>query len=231
MTKNQEGREPKDLERDGLADQDDLGNGGDSFSEHGEQPQVVTREDFEMLLSEVRGLQGKMDKDANHIRKQIQDDLFEQLGVELTPEQQRKKDYIELRQRVDELAGVSKEQTPAKGDVSEADEAYAEVFKALEIDKPTSEDYKIAMKHKDNPIAMTKELLSRRFNKPIPTPASAVTPGTVGKGNSLPSSGELYSQFDALKGRPLDERLPSGKTVLQARNELVAQMEEAEEQE
>lgn len=224
MTENQEGLNQGSPEAGAMAGTKPSGeNGEERLSEQGSQGGSVTLEQFNQLLSEVRGLQGKMDKDAAATEKRLKsefEELRERLKLDLSPEQQQEYRMYQLEQQIGDLTskGVpAKEQSKPSGN-------FAEVFNALGISEPSVDDMKIAMEHADNPILLAAELTKRQLAKPTPTPAGGVVPGNA-RSASPADANALVKEFDSLAGKSLSEVLPGGKTVLQRRAEITAQLE------
>lgn len=229
MTKNQEGLDPNAEELPGSANP--VVSEGEESNLSEQNTQVVALEKkIEVLQSEIRGLQGKLDKDADAAAKKLQDQItpfLQELGIELTPEQQRKKEIIDLRTEISKLKQPQTGNVPANAQPSVPAE-YAKVFKTLGIEEPTPEDIGVAMKYSSDPIKMTAELVTRKLNKPTPNPAAAIAPGNTGSAGGATSLDALYAEFRKLDGLHYDKRLPNGKTVAQNRAELVKKMEELE---
>lgn len=225
---NQEGLDPNAQEPSAKAKQNVSGAGeAGSLSEQGKQD-AVTRQEFDSLMSELRGLQGKMDKDANKIEKRLDDkfkERMELLGVELTPEQNRELRLMELADRVEGLY-TEQEVTPAKAK-PKATVDVDEVFKTLGIDEPTEDDLRLAIQHAGNPVKLAYEIAKNNLQKPTPSSSSAVVPGNAGSPKAHDSDA-LFQEFNSLKGLHQESLLASGKTVRQRRAEIAQELEELE---
>jgi hypothetical protein len=222
MTENQEGLDPNTQETSGGKQEFSKGEGTEQLSEQGKQDGYVSKADFDALVSELRGLQGKMDKDASAIEKRVTSSVretMERLGVKLDPAMENELRFMEMQE---ELASL-KVQAPAKSE-PETPVEIAEVFKALEIDEPDAEQMRLAMKHANNPFKLASELTKRNLSKPNPDPSSAVTPANV-RGAPTANVDMLINEFDKLGGMHFDEILGSGKTVRQRRAEISKELE------
>jgi hypothetical protein len=230
MTENQEGLTPETPEAGGAATNSPSGTAGtEQLSEQNVTPGTVSVELFNNLLSEVRGLQSKMDKDAAAVEKRLKgefEELVERLNLQLTPEQATEYRMYQMEQQIAGMQG--NEPQVAKPPVKPV-ENYAEVFKELGIESPTVDDEKLAVQYADNPVKLAAELVKRQLSKPTPTPASGVVPGNVG-GGTPPSADALIREFDSYDGKPLGERLANGKTVLERRAEITDQLQGLEQQ-
>lgn len=226
---NQEGLDPKTVEANAEAQQELSGKQGDGSLSEQQKQDVVTRAEYESIVSELRGLQGKMDKDASAIEKKLTSQFeqrMEALGVKLSPEQQRELRYMQLEERLNSLdpqqvVEPAKQTQPTTVEVDE-------VFKTLGISEPSADDLRLAMQYANQPIKLAAEIGKRQLEKPNPTPASSVTPGN--KTTPTPADVDtLYREFTSLSGMSQDARLPSGKTVRQRRAELSREMARAEQ--
>lgn len=229
-TKNQEGITPEELEVNDLAGQEPLEDeGGSGLSEQKETQGGVSRKEYETLLSEIRGLQSKMDKDASAIEKRLGgqfDELRERLGIKLDPDQEREYRMYQLEQQVASLK--PKEEGSAKSQPKPGVD-FAEVFSAVGIAEPSPDDMKIAMENADNPLRLAALLTERKLNKPTPTPGTKAVPGKVKSASGRPDEGALLREYDSYDGKPLDMVLSSGKTVMARREEIATLLEELEQ--
>lgn len=225
---NQEGLDPKTVEANAEAQQELSGKQGDGSLSEQQKQDVVTRAEYESIVSELRGLQGKMDKDASAIEKKLTSQFeqrMEALGVKLSPEQQRELRYMQLEERLNSLdpqqvVEPAKQTQPTTVEVDE-------VFRTLGIEEPSTDDMRLAIQYANQPIKLAAEIAKRQLEKPNPTQASAVLPGN----KTTPTTVDLdalYREFDSLKGLSQDAVLPSGKTVRRRRSELVEEMDGAE---
>jgi len=230
MTENQEGLDPNVGENsDGKQGFSQAGDG--QLSEQQNQNVAISQQEYQELVAQIRGLQSKMDKDADAIEKRMEDKFLskvERLGLELSPEQKREYQLMQLAEKVDNLASRDVK-TDANVSNTHTTVEVAEVFKALNITEPTPDQAKLALQHANDPISLTKALVERQFNKPIPDATTAVVSGQVSSGAALSTESELLREFNNLQGLHQDLKLDTGKTVRQRRDEITAELEALEQ--
>lgn len=227
-TENQEGLEQKGTEQVGSADQTVSNQQTSNLSEQTDTGGPVTREEFEQYVKEMRGLQGKMDKDARKIEERLESTFrrkLAELDIPLTPEHERKIEIMELRDQISRLEGNNEGVTA--NDNTQPPVEIAEVFDTLGIQEPTPEQMKVAMRHANNPLKLALELQRIQLSKPNASLGSAITPEKKVQ-TSTANIDELVNEFNSLRGMAQDHVLSNGQTVRQRRNELAGEIEEAE---
>lgn len=201
------------------------------LSQEASTTETVTRAELDAVLSELRGVQSKLDKDVNAATKKLQSNLEErmkQLGVELTPAQQMQNRLLELE---DQLASVGKGEAKPQSqtvkepqtqpvNITEIKAAYPEIdFNTPKVLQALSEN----VNNQDGFLAALGKIKLSGVAKPKPSSASVTPPS--GNVQSSASIADLQTEYQSLLNDPVSFSKPENKA---RRAEIIKQMEEIE---
>jgi hypothetical protein len=196
MTENVEGLTPEEQEQSPAAPASVSGSEGQQLSQQGSQD-GVSRDEFDRVVNELRGLQGKQDKIEHQFSSQFEI-TAQELGVKLDPEQR-----LELRLRkLEEQRQAPVDQSSLASEQVQPTEDYAQVIKSLEMDANDPRVLKAAIQYNNDPVQLKAALVDIKTSKQQspPSPAAAVTPG----GSDAPATNRqaIQTEIDSILTDP-----------------------------
>ena len=178
---------------------------GQTLSQEASNTEVNLRAELDVLKSEIRGLQGKMDKDAKAVEDRLMG-RFEmvagKLGMNLTPEQKMNLRVMELEEQLASVGqGVAKPQSQTVQEpqepvnIANIKAAYPEI----DFNDPTVMNI-VAQNIFDETaiLAGLGKVKMTSVNKPKPTSASVVSP--AGTTQPVSSVKEAQDRINAILG-------------------------------
>jgi hypothetical protein len=190
--------------------------------------ETALRSELDSLKNEIRGLQGKMDKDTAAVEKRLMgrfEQVAGQLGVSLTPEQKMNLRVMELEEQ---LASVGQaEAKPQPQTVKEPQQPVdiakiKEAYKDIDFNDPVvTSALQSNLFNEDGFLAALGRVRLANVSKPQPTAASTVSPaGSVAKsGESIEA---LQKELASLRSRdPYQWQANKSR-----RDEIVAKIQE-----
>lgn len=176
------------------------------LSQEASTTETALRTELDALKSEIRGLQGKMDKDTAAVEKRLMgrfEQVAGQLGVSLTPEQKMNLRVMELEEQLASVGKadakpqpqtVKEPQQPV--DIAKIKQAYSDIdFNNPQVLAAVSQN----LNNEDGLLAALGKIKVGNVAKPQPTAASAVSPS--GSVTSTTTMEALQKELDSLRTR------------------------------
>ena len=198
-------------------------------SQEASKTETDLKTELDALKSEIRGLQGKMDKDAQAIEKRLSgqfEQVASRLGVNLSPEQKMNLRVMELEEQLASVGqGAAKPQPQTvketQGqpvDFTKIKQAYNDIdFNSPDVLRAVSEN----LTNEDGLLVALGKIKVGSVNKPRPTAASVATPS--GSASASVDMSDLQAEYDRLL--TADIANPENK---KRRKEIIQQMQDIE---
>ena len=198
------------------------------LSQEASNTETVSREELNAVLNELRGLQSKLDKDANAAAKKLEssfEERLKRLGVPLTQEQQMQNRLIELEDQLASVGrGEAKPQTQTVKepqqpvDIEKIKQAYKDIdFNDGRVLRAVSQN----LNDENGLLVALGKIKVENTGKPQPTTASVVSPS--GSPTTSANMESLQAEYNRLLVEPFN---PENR---KARQEIIQRMQELEQ--